>query len=107
MIYMLLDILSNSVDHVSYYSAHYSLLKVGTVSRITNTVLPLSDDSKAALLEIEQRVEKETQLINLLSDNLLYLTRVEEGRALTSRETSNTLQARCFWNVHCFCCCVL
>jgi hypothetical protein len=92
---MWLVIASKSVDHFSFYSALYSS-KVGTVSRITNTVLPLSDDSKAALLEIEQRVEKETQLINLLSDNLLYLTRVEEGRALTSRETSNTLHARCF-----------
>ena len=87
-------IVSKSVAHISFNYAHYSPLKVGTVSRITSTVLPLSVDSKAALLEIEQRVEKETQLINLLSDNLLYLTRVEEGRALTSRETSNTLQAR-------------
>ena len=62
------------------------------MSRITNSILPLSEESRVALLEIEQQVERETQLINLLSDNLLYLTRVEEGRALTSSETSNTFQ---------------
>lgn len=65
---------------------------MGAVSRITNSILPLSEESRVALLEIEQQVERETQLINLLSDNLLYLTRVEEGRALTSSETSNTFQ---------------
>ena len=68
------------------------ILQVGTVSRITNILLPLADTSRSLLLEIEQRVERETTLINLLSDNLLYLTRVEEGRALRLSETPNTLQ---------------
>lgn len=66
------------------------------MSRITNTVLPLSENSKSFLLEIEKSVERETHLINLLSDNLLYLTRVEEGRALTSRETPNAQQVRSY-----------
>ena len=66
------------------------------MSRITNTVLPLSENSKSFLLEIEKSVERETHLINLLSDNLLYLTRVEEGRALTSRETPNAQQVRTY-----------
>ena len=58
--------------------------------------MPLSDYSKAFLLEIEKSVERETHLINLLSDNLLYLTRVEEGRALTSKEAPNAQQVRTY-----------
>jgi hypothetical protein len=59
---------------------------VGAVSRITDIVLPLSESCRDAILEIGQGLERRTQLINLLSDNLLYLTRVEEGRALTLSE---------------------
>ena len=34
-------------------------------------------------------ITRQTQLINLLSDNLLYLTRVEEGRALLIRDSDH------------------
>ena len=77
---------------VSFYTQCLSTIQVGTVCRITNTLLPIADSYRGTILEIEQRVERETQLINLLSDNLLYLTRVEEGRALTVTEQPNTLQ---------------
>ena len=65
---------------------------VGAVSRITDTVLPQS--SKDNILEIGHLVTRQTQLINLLSDNLLYLTRVEEGRAFLQRDTSHLNKRR-------------
>ena len=83
---------SNFTKKLSFYLQCSPTIQVGTVCRITNTLLPIAGSYRGTILEIEQRVERETQLINLLSDNLLYLTRVEEGRALTVTEQPNTLQ---------------
>ena len=77
---------------VFFNTQYLATSQVGTVCRITNTLLPIADSYRGTILEIEQRVERETQLINLLSDNLLYLTRVEEGRALIVTEQPSTLQ---------------
>ena len=53
---------------------------VGSVSRIADTVQ--SQSYKDDIISVGQLVTRHTQFVNLITDNLLFLTRVEEGRAL-------------------------
>ena len=67
---------------------------VGAVGRVIDAIGAQTPNTDIHI--IGHLVTRHTQLINLLSDNLLYLTKVEEGRALTTYEKLNLQKVNMF-----------